>query len=127
MVGLIDYGCPACTDHPNYRNNCSQCGGSGGVRLPSTTVPYRDEKVELLHNENKPIEDGPFARVDVIHEDSIRVNGTVIDLPADVNQIARVVQQVLEAADCPFEIETFSEYEATDCLDYLEGEHYDDS
>lgn len=125
MVVLMDYSCPVCGADPEYQDECTSCK-NGVVRLPTGTIPYRDTNVELMHRANKPIPDGPFAKVDVIDDKGVYVNGEKIEEFCSTFETARIVQQVLEAADCPHEIDTLSEYEATDTVDYLEDQHYDD-
>jgi hypothetical protein len=116
MVALMDYACPCCGADPEYIEHCGQCKSTGRVRLPAGTIPYRDDNCELYKKEHKPIPDGPFAKVDEFttnegHE--VRINGEVIEGVS----LATVID-ILEAADCPHEVETFEFYELIDSNEY---------
>ena len=117
MVVLMDYACPKCG--ADERLQCDQCCG-GRVRLPTGTVPYTIDAVLPLKKQ-EAIPDGPYAKVDVIDGCCVKVNGEKVDHPGiDSMVVAEIVRQTLEAAGCPMSIENFSEYECTDCVDYME-------
>lgn len=107
MVVLMDYACPTCKDVGDVAF-CPTCKNKGSVRMSTGTIPYSDPHKELVINRGDV-----FAKVDII-EGRVKVNG--VDVPVNSDDIIAVI----EAIGCEYEIEEYDEYEAVDCVDYIE-------